>query len=109
MGAAEIPHHVFFRVTSFLVSDNHTALPAEHGEAAWHGSVIGKTAVAVQFNPICKTSFHVVARERPLHMPRHLDALPGGKVAVNLASRFAKLCLHYLNGRIKIDIVLIRV
>src|SRR2546430_12978650 len=109
MRAPEIAHDVFCRVAYFVVSDNHTALRAEHGEAAWHGSVIGKTAVAVQFNPICKTSFDVIERERPLHMARDLDTLPGSQGAVNLASRFAKLCLHYLNGRIKIDIVLIRV
>src|SRR5207253_2263921 len=54
-------------------------------------------------------SIDVIERERPLHMARDLDTLPGSQGAVNLASRFAKLCLHYLNGRIKIDIVLIRV
>src|SRR5207247_5889473 len=109
MRAGQFPHFVFLGVASFLVSDNHAALPAEHGEAAWHGSVIGKTAVAVQFSPICETSFDVIERERPLHMPRDLNTLPGGKVAVNLASRVAPLCLYCLNPAIKIDIVLIRV
>src|SRR5260370_35989016 len=101
MRAPEIAHHVFFRVASFLVSDNHTALPAEHGEAAWHGSVIGKTAVALQVNPICKTSFDVIGRERPPHMARALDTPASRQGAVKQPYRLRRVCLYRLNRRIK--------
>src|SRR6266498_4647137 len=109
MPAAEIAHHIFPRVASFLVRDHHTALRAEHGETTRHGFVVGKTAVAVQFNPICKTSFDVIKSKWPLHMSRDLDTLPGGELAINFAAGFTKFCLNCLNSRIKIDIVLIGV
>ena len=109
MCAAEIAHHVFLCVASFLVSNHHTALRAKHGQTARHGFVIGKTAVAVQLDPICKTAFEVIQSERPLHVPCNLNTLPGSQVPVNLASGFAKLCLNYFNRRIKIDIVLVGV
>ena len=107
MGAPEIAHHVFFRVAPFLVSDNHTALLAKHGKTARHGLVIGKTAITVQFSPVFKTSFDVIEREWPLHMPRDLDTLPGSQVAVNLAAGLAELCLNCTDRRVKIDIVLV--
>jgi hypothetical protein len=107
MGASKIAHHVFFRVAPLLVSDNHTALLAEHGKTARHGLVIGKTAITVQFGPILKTPFDVIEREWPLHMPGDLDTLPGTQVAVNLAAGLAELCLNCTDRRVKIDIVLV--
>src|SRR5882724_378296 len=109
MAAPEIAHHVFLGVAPFLVSDHDTALRAEHGETAWHGFVIGKTTIAVQFNPICKTPFDIIESKRPLHVSCDLDALPGSQVTVDLAPRFAKLALNGLNRRIKIDVMLVRV
>ena len=92
MTAAEIAHHIFPGVASFLVSDDDATLRIEHGQAARHGFIISETTIAMQFNPICKTAFDVIQSEWPLRMPRDLDALPGSEVAINLASRLAKLC-----------------
>jgi len=61
----------------------------------------------MQFNPVCKTSVDVIEGERSLHMPRDLDALPGGQVTLYLAASVSQLFLKRLNRRIKIDIVLI--
>jgi hypothetical protein len=104
MGASEIAHHVFLRVPPFLVSNNYTALLAEHRKTARHGFVIGEATIPMQFNPICKTSVDVIEGERPLHMPRDLDPLPGGQVTVYLAASFLQLFLQRLNRGIKIDI-----
>src|SRR6266478_8845721 len=109
MRAAEITQHVLFRVAPFLMSDNDATLRAECGQTTRHGSIIRKSAIAMQLHPICKTAFNVIQSERPLHMPCDLDALPCRQVAINLAARFAKLCFQLFDGRIKIDIVLVGV
>ena len=97
MGAAEIAHHVFLGVAPFLVSDHDTALHAKQGETARHSFVIGKTTIAVQFNPICKTPFDVIEGKWPLHVSCDLDTLPGSQITVDLASGFAKFALNCLN------------
>ena len=91
------------------MSDHHTAPGAEHGEAARHRFVIGKTTIAVQFNPICKTPFDIIESKRPLHMARDLDALPGSQITVELTPGFAKLALNCLNRGIQIDVMLVGV
>jgi hypothetical protein len=91
------------------MSDNDAPLRAKCGQTTLHSSIIFKATIAVQLAPICETPFDIIQSERPLHMTRNLDALPGRQVAINLAARFAKLCLQFFNGRIKIDIVLVGV
>src|SRR5438067_11315594 len=107
MAAPKIAHHVFFRVASFLVGDDHAALLTMDGKTARHGLVISKTTITVQFSPICKTAFDVIQGEWPLHMPRDLDTLPGSQVAVNFAAGLAELCLNCPDRRIQIDIVFV--
>ena len=107
MGAAKISHHIFLGVASLLVSDDDAPLAIERGETTRHCSIIGKTPVAMQFNPIRKTSFHVIQSERTLGMARYLDTLPGREIAINAAARFAKLCLQVFYCGIEIDIVLV--
>ncbi|HEY2626751.1 MAG TPA: hypothetical protein VGI41_08380, partial [Candidatus Udaeobacter sp.] len=97
----------FLRVPPFLVSNNYTALLAERRKTARHGFVIGKAAIPMQFNPVCKASVDVIEGERPLHVPRDLDALPGVQVTVYLASSFLQLFLKRLNRGIKIDIMFV--
>ena len=109
MGGAKIAHHVLLGVASFLVSDNDATLGAKHRQTTRHRCVIGKTPVAMQFNPVRETPFDVIQSKRPLSMARNLDSLPCGQVVVDLLSCFAKLCLQCFYCRIKIDIVLIRV
>src|SRR5207247_10913227 len=109
MGAPKIAHHVFLRVTTFLVSNNHAALPVEHGETTRHCSIVCKTPVAMQFAPVCKTSFNVIESKRPLRMPRDLYTLPGRQVAVNLAARVPQLPLNRRHRRIKLDTMLTRI
>src|SRR5438270_3377117 len=106
MSAAEIPHHIFFSVTSLLVSDNDTALGIEHGQSARHRFVIGKPTVAVQFGPTRETALDVIEREGTLDMPRDLDPLPRAQVAINLASGFAELRFDRFDFRIEIDVML---
>jgi hypothetical protein len=105
MAATEIAHHIFFCVAALLMSDDDTTLRAERGQAARHGSIVGKAAISMQLNPIRKASFDVVHGERPLRMPRDLHPLPRSELAINFPSRFTKVCLKDLNSRIKIDIV----
>ena len=91
------------------MSDDDTTLCAEHGQTARHGFVISKPTIAMQLNPICKAPFDIIQREWPLRMSRDLHALPGSEIAVNLAPGFANFLLNCLNGRIKIDIMLVGV
>src|SRR5205814_3576184 len=109
MAAAEIAHYILPRVAPFLVSDDDATLRAEHGQTARHRFIICKAAIAMQFNPICKAPFNVIQSERPLRMPRELDALPGSQIAINLASCFAKLCGNCFDCRVEIDIVFVGV
>src|SRR5260370_34029840 len=103
MGASEIAHHVFLRIPPFLVSNNYTVLLGEHRKTARHCFVIGKATIPMQVNPACKASVDVIEGERPLHMPRDLNALPSGQITVYLASRFLQLFLKRLKRGIKID------
>jgi hypothetical protein len=105
MPAAEIAHHIFFCVATFLVGNDDAALCAECGQTARHGSIVGKAAISMQFNPICKAPFDIVHRKRPLRVPRDLHPLPGSELAINLPPGFTKFLLNGLNGRIKIDIM----
>ncbi len=105
MRAAEIAHHIFFCVATFLMSDDDTALCAKSGQTARHGSIVGKAAISMQLNPVCKAPFDIVHREWPLRMPRNLHALPGSEIAINFTPCFTKFLLNGLNGRIKIDIM----
>ena len=109
MRAAKIAQHVLLGIAPFLMSDNDAPLRAKRGQTTRHRSIVRKPAIAMQLSPICKTPFDVIQSERPLHMPRNLDALPGRQVAINLAARFAKLRLQFFDGRIQIDIVLVGV
>src|SRR5215467_1904565 len=101
MGAPEIAHHVLLGVAPFLVSDNDATLAAKHGHTAWHGAIVGIAAIAVQFDPVCKTALDVIESERSLSMPRALHALPSRQVVINLAARFPKFCLNFLHRRAK--------
>ena len=76
MRATEIAHHIFFCVATFLMSDDDTALRAKCGQTTRHGSIVGKTAISMQLNPICKAPLEVVHGEWPLRMPRDLHPLP---------------------------------
>ena len=91
------------------MSDNDATFGAECGHTTRHRSIIRKATITMQLDPICKTPLDVIQSERPLHMPRDLDTLPGRQVAINLAARFAKGCLQFFDGRIEIDIVLVGV
>ena len=107
MGAAKISHHIFLGVASFLMSDDDAPLAIQRGETTGHCSIVGKAPVAMQLNPIRKTSFQVIQSKRPLGMARYLDTLPGSEMAIDAAARFAKLCLQVLYCGIEIDVVLI--
>src|SRR5262249_53158134 len=105
MRAAEIAHHIFFCVATLLVSNDDAALRAKCGQTARHGSIVGKPAISMQLNPICKAPFDVIHCERALRMTRNLYTLPGREVAINFPSRFTKFSLNGLNGGIKVNIV----
>src|SRR2546430_957552 len=76
MGATEIAHHIFFCVAALLMGDDDTTLRAKCGQAARHGSIVGKAAISMQLNPIRKAPFDVVHGEGPLRVPRDLHPLP---------------------------------
>jgi hypothetical protein len=88
------------------VSDNDAALAAEHRYSAWHCAIVGKAAVAVQFNPVRKTALNVIEGERPLTVPGDLDPLPGRQIAVNMTTHFPELCLNFFHRRTEVDVVL---
>jgi hypothetical protein len=106
MRAPEVAHHVLLGVAPFLVSDNDATLAAEHCHSAWHCAIVGKAAVAVQFDPVNKTALNVIERERPLSVPGDLDPLPSRQIAVNVTARFPKLDLKFFHRRAEIDVVL---
>ena len=109
MAAAEIAFHVFFRVASFLMGDDHAPIGPQLGQPARHGFVIRKQTVAVQLDPIGETPRNVIERERTLCMSRDLHALPGRQIIVNLAARGFDFRLHGRDLRIKIEVVLVGV
>jgi hypothetical protein len=108
MSAPEIAHHVLLGVTPFLMSDHDAPLPAEHGHAARHRAIVGKTAVSMQFNPVRKTALNVIEREWPLIVPGDLDPLPRGQIVVNVTARFAKFYLEFSHRRAEINVMLCR-
>ena len=89
------------------MGDDDTALRPEFGQAAGHGLVVAEDAVAMQLDPFGEAARDVIEGKRPLHMARDLHSLPGGKVFVNLAARFADLLFHRFHFRIEIDVVLV--
>src|SRR5205809_7381202 len=105
MGATEIAHHIFFCVAALLMGDDDTTLRAKCGQAARHGSIVGKAAISMQLNPIRKTPVDVVQGEGPLRMPRDLHPLPRSELAIDFPSCFTKFSLKGLNSGIKVDIV----
>ncbi len=70
------------------MGDDHATLRAEHGYTARHGTIVGKAAIAVQFDPVRKTALNVIQRERPLSMPRDLHPLPCRQIVVNMTATF---------------------
>jgi hypothetical protein len=107
MGAAKIAHEVLFSVASFLVSNDDGRLAVEHRQTTRHGTIVGKVAIAVQFNPVCKTSLDVIESKWPLRVPRDLDAFPRRQIAVNPATGFPKIRLQLFYCRIEINVVLV--
>src|SRR4029079_14701439 len=93
MCAPEVAHHVLLGVASFLVSNNDATLAIKHCHPAWHGAIVGKAAVAVQFHPVRKTTVNVIERERSLIVPGNLDPLPGRQIVINVTPRFPNLYL----------------
>src|SRR5207244_7762962 len=77
MRATKIAQDVLLCVAPFLMSDNNATFGAECGHTTRHRSIIGKATITMQLDPICKTPLDVIQSERPLHMPRDLDTLPG--------------------------------
>src|SRR5262245_57151812 len=106
MGAPEIAHHVLFGVAPFLVSDNDATLAAEHRHTAWHCAIVGKAAIAVQFDPVRETALDVIKSERPLIVPGDLDPLPCRQIVINVAARFPKFYLKFFHRRAQIDVML---
>ncbi|OQA28797.1 MAG: hypothetical protein BWY59_00669 [Verrucomicrobia bacterium ADurb.Bin345] len=92
--ASEIAFEVAFRVSALLGADEHDRLAAHAGEAADDRAVVGKAAVAVQFHEVRRDGADVIERIGAERMPRHLHALPGGQVLVDIPSRFIDLLLH---------------
>src|SRR5205809_3978574 len=105
MGATEIAHHIFFCVAALLMGDDDTTLRAKCGQAARHGSIVGKAAISMQLNPIRKAPFDVVHGEGPLRVPRGLQPLPRSELGITFPSCFPKFSLEGLNSGITVDIV----
>src|SRR5947209_17107991 len=106
MRASKIAHDVLLGVAPFLVRDNHAPLCSEHGHTAWHGAIVSKSTVAMQFDPVCEAAFDVVKSERSLTVTRDLNPLPCRQIAVNVPAGFSKLCLKFFHRRPKIHIML---
>src|SRR5437763_14673839 len=99
MRSTRIAHHIFFSVAAFLVRDDDATPRIEHGKSARHRFVIGEKPIAVQLGPTSETTLYIIKRERPLHMPRDLAALPRPQVAINLTTRVAQLGLDRFHFR----------
>src|SRR5262249_48934456 len=106
MRAPEIAHHVLLGVAPFLVSDNDATLAAKHGHTAWHGAIVGKAAIAVQFDPVRKAALDVIESERSLSMPRDFHALQGLQIVITWAAISPNFSLTPLPRRAKVHVVL---
>src|SRR5262249_62272598 len=93
MRAPEISHHVLLSVAAFLVGDNDATLVAKHRHSAWHCAIVGKAAVAVQFDPVRKTALNVIKSERPLIVAGGFGPPPGRQNVVKVLSGFSRFFL----------------
>ena len=77
--------------------DNHAPACAQHGHTAWHGSIVSKSAITMQFDPVSEAAFDVIQGKGPLSVTRHLNPLPCCQIIVNMAARFAKFRLKFFH------------
>jgi len=86
VGAAEVAHEVLFGVATFLMAEKNDPLLIESGETADEGAVFPKGAITAQLKKFGGSLAEVIEQVGALGVTNNLDALPRGKVPVNLFS-----------------------
>ena len=104
MRRAEIALDVFLGVATFLSADDHDFLGAEAGEAADHGMVLRKEAVAMQFAEVGKSLLQIIQGIGPGRMAGELDALPCGQIGENLFAGLDQLAFNLGDFIVHIDV-----
>src|SRR5262249_36889928 len=108
MRAPEIAHHVLLGVAPFLVSDDDATLAAKHGHTAWHGTIVSKAAIAVQFDPVGKNRLLDRGPNGLCLMPGVLDLRQSFNVVINPRALSRIFYLKFFPPPTEIDIVLRR-
>ena len=94
VSAAEIAHQIFFGIAAFLVAEKDHALVVEGGKSAHEGSVFPESAIAPQFEELGGSLAEVVEEVGALGVANDLDALPRGKVSIDLLACGGPLLLQ---------------
>ena len=105
MRAAEIAHQILLGVAALLLADDHHAALVDRRQPADDRMVVGKAAVAVQFDEIGRDALQVIEHVGPFRMPGELDALPRGEVGEDLFLGRLEFFLNGVNLRREIDLL----
>lgn len=82
---AEVSQKIFFGVAPFLMAEKDNALLIERGQTPDEGSVFAKGAVAAKFEKFRSPLAKVIEQVGALRVAHDLNALPRGKVAIDIA------------------------
>ena len=89
---------------SLLLAKHNDGNVFEASDAADHGLVVGKRAVAAQGREIFNEGMNVVQAVRTVRMAGHLRLLPGRQICVRLFHLFLEFLLQTVDFMSDIDI-----
>ena len=69
------------------MADQDDFMSAEAGKSAVNRRIVTEQAVTVKLAKFAANHLDVIAEQRPLRMPGHLNRFPGGEIAVGLAKQ----------------------
>src|SRR5260370_15141247 len=76
MRTAKIAADILFRITAFLVRDDHAMVVSDHCESSRHRFIITEKPIAMQFNELRKCETQIIECEWTGGMPCDLYFLP---------------------------------
>jgi hypothetical protein len=104
VSACRSSDHVLFGAAPLLVTDDNDASFVKAGEPGDDRCVVGKTAIAVQFDPVGEKPLHVVERVGAVRMPRDHDLLHRGQIGEDLARQPARFFFETLELRFELGV-----
>src|ERR1700736_5222545 len=103
MRTAKIAADILFRITAFLVRNDHAMVVSNLCETSRHRFIISEKPITMQFNELRKGETQIIKCKWTGGMPCDLYFLPSRKVAVDLLPRVFNLLFHRSNFRIEVD------